>query len=403
MHYNLLNYGNDFGDCNSNNNNVNTKNEHLKKIVNYVKPDIFTVNELSDNTIYHQLILNNVLNIEGETKYKKAVSFNFANSNIVNMLYYNSEKLVLHHQDVVTARYRDIDVYTLYYKSGDLAETNDTLFLRCLVAHLKAGNSSSDAADRATMVSNAISYLRLGNDDENLLFIGDLNLYSSNEQAYINLTYSYEGKQYFFDPINREGNWNNNSNFKDVHTQSTHAGNTDCFSSGGLDDRFDFIMTSSAILDGSYGIQILPESYKALGNDAQHYNNNINDAPTNTSAPSEIIDALFGMSDHLPVLAKLRVEASLGLDDNENAIGSIIFPNPNNGNFSFEILPKKYLHLRIKIIDVLGRIRYIQDLGSTQKKIAGQINLEYFSNGIYFFVVEDQKGNQKTKKFVLKK
>jgi hypothetical protein len=162
-------------------------------------------------------------------------------------------------------------------------------------------------------------------------------------------------------------------------------------------------MTSSAILDGSYGIQILPESYKALGNDAQHYNNNINDAPTNTSAPSEIIDALFGMSDHLPVLAKLRVEASLGLDDNENAIGSIIFPNPNNGNFSFEILPKKYLHLRIKIIDVLGRIRYIQDLGSTQKKIAGQINLEYFSNGIYFFVVEDQKGNQKTKKFVLKK
>jgi hypothetical protein len=42
MQYNLLNYGNYFGDCTTNTNNVNTKNGHLRTIINHVKPDVFT-------------------------------------------------------------------------------------------------------------------------------------------------------------------------------------------------------------------------------------------------------------------------------------------------------------------------------------------------------------------------
>ena len=93
MQYNLLNYGNYTSYCPSSSNNVNTKNVHLKTIINYVKPDIFTVNELSNNTSYHQMILDQVLNSDGETKYRKAVSFNSAESYLVNMLYYNNRKL----------------------------------------------------------------------------------------------------------------------------------------------------------------------------------------------------------------------------------------------------------------------------------------------------------------------
>jgi len=188
MHYNLLNYGNYWGDCTSSTNNVNTKNTHLKKIIQYVQPDIFTVNEISENTSYHQMILDQVLNVNGETKYRKAVSFNFADSYIVNQLYYNSEKLALYEQDVVIASFRDIDVYKLYYKAADLAQTNDTVFLICFVAHLKAGKDTYDQNARAGMVANAMSYIRNHGLSDNLLFMGDLNLYRSSEQAYINLT-----------------------------------------------------------------------------------------------------------------------------------------------------------------------------------------------------------------------
>lgn len=92
MQYNLLNYGNFYSDCTTSTNSVSTKNIHLKTITKYVKPDILTVNEISDDVNYHQLILDNVLNTDGVNYYRKAVSFNYAQSDIVNMLYYNSKK-----------------------------------------------------------------------------------------------------------------------------------------------------------------------------------------------------------------------------------------------------------------------------------------------------------------------
>jgi endonuclease/exonuclease/phosphatase family metal-dependent hydrolase len=403
MQYNLLNYGNYFGDCTTSSNNVNSKNAHLRNIIDYVKPDIFTVNELSDDISYHQMILNQVLNIDGENKYRKAVSFNYADSYIVNMLYYNSEKLALYKQDVVLASYRDIDAYTLYYKAADLAQTRDTIFLTCFVAHLKAGNSESDATSRAGMVANVISYIRTHDLSENLLFMGDFNLYTSSEQAYINMTYTYNGIRYFYDPLNREGNWNNNSSFSDVHTQSTHGNNVDCFSSGGLDDRFDFIMATEAVLEGSHGIKMVPGSYQALGNDNQHFNKSITDDPLNTSAPSDIIEALYGMSDHLPVLTKLEFDAALGLDDQNSNITAIRFANPNSGHFSFEIALEKPDQITIEIFDLFGRPHFYRSYPKKQIFISDQLNIDYLASGTYLLVVSDEEGNRNTKKFFIKK
>ncbi len=402
MQYNLLNYGNYFGDCTTSSNNVNTKNVHLRTIIDYVKPDIFAVNELSDDISYHQMILNQVLNIDGENKYRKGVSFNYADSYIVNMLYFNSEKLALYQQDVVLASYRDIDVYTLYYKAADLAQTKDTIFLTCFVAHLKAGNSDSDATSRAGMVANVISYIRTHDLSENLLFMGDFNIYTSSEQAYINMTYTYNGVRYFYDPLNREGDWNNNSSFSDVHTQSTHGNNVDCFSSGGLDDRFDFIMATEAVLEGSNGVKMIPGSYQVLGNDNQHFNKSITDDPVNTSAPSDIIESLYGMSDHLPVLTKLEFDATLGTNEQNSNIAAIRFANPNSGNFSFEIALEKPENIKIEIYDLLGGLQMNQSYNKSQIYISDHINIQYLASGTYLFVVYDEKGNRSTKKFFLK-
>lgn len=403
MQYNLLQYGNYFGDCTTSSNNVNTKNIHLRTLTKYVQPDIFTVNELSENTSYHQMILDQVLNIDGENKYRKAVSFNFADSYLVNMLYYNSQKLALYSQDVVHSAVRDIDVYTLYYKAWDLAQTHDTAFVTCFVAHLKAGNSDYDANSRAGMVATAMTYIRTHNLPGNLLFMGDFNIYTSAEQAYINLTYTYNGMRYFYDPINREGDWNNNSSFKDVHTQSTHGHQTDCFSSGGMDDRFDWIMASESLLNGTEDVLLMVDSYEALGNDGQHFNKSINDEPENTSAPEEVIDALYEMSDHLPVLVKLKIDASLGMEEVAGNISSIRFANPSRGKLNYRMQLEEPQNTRLEIFDVFGRSNYVENIIYQSKSMSGQINMMQLVDGFYLLIATDESGKSISRKFLLKK
>ena len=401
MQYNLLNYGNYWNDCTTNTNNVNDKNVYLKTIINYVDPDIFTVNELSENTSYHHMILNQVLNTNGVSKYRKALSFNYADSYLVNMLYYNSEKLTLYSQNVVHSIVRDIDIYTLYYNSGDLAQTQDTIFLSCFVAHLKAGTGSTNEDKRASMVSSAMSYIRTHDLPENMLFMGDFNVYDDDEQAYKNLIYSYNGIQYFFDPIEREGHWNNNSSFKDVHTQSTHSINTACFSHGGMDDRFDFIMASSSLLQSSNNLHLLINTYKALGNDGQHFNKSINDSPNNSSAPSQIIDALFSMSDHLPILTQLRVDASLGIHEDLSIISAIHFPNPCSEVMQLQLQLKKAQTLEISIFNLYGKQVYNAIEKANTLVFEKSILLEHLPNGLYVIRFTDEQALSRSKKFIL--
>ncbi len=402
MQYNLMHYGNFFGDCTSSTNNVNTKNGHLSTIIDYVKPDIFTVNELSENTSYHQMILDQALNVDGVTHYRKAVSFNAADSYIVNMLYFNKNKLALYSQDVVYSAIRDIDVYTLYYKAADLSVNHDTAFITCFVAHLKAGNSNSDATKRAGMVATAMTYIRTHDLPGNMLFMGDLNLYTSSEQAYTNLTYTYSGIRYFYDPIDREGDWNNNYSFKDIHTQSTHANNTACFSYGGMDDRFDIIMSTEALLNGTEKMKLLVDSYDALGNDGEHFNKSINDSPTNTSAPSNVINALYGMSDHLPVLVKIEVDATVGLSEQSSTVNSIKLYHSNNQDLQYTIGLERAQKLNIHIYDIFGRLKMTTTNSSQESLLSGTIDIGALSQGFYLFVVIDDNGRKTTTKFLKK-
>ena len=80
---------------------------------------------------------------------------------------------------------------------------------------------------------------------------------------------------------------------------------------GGLDDRFDFILASDAVMAGRYGAQILPETYVAVGNDGEHFNRSIISSPTNTSVPDSVLQALHDFSDHLPVFCKMTLNPEL--------------------------------------------------------------------------------------------
>lgn len=313
MHYNLLAYGNFTSYCTSTNNNPNQKDGYIKTIVQYVKPDIFTVNEMSSSTTYQTRLINNALNVDGITKYKRSSASNVAGSDIVNLIYYNSEKLTLRQTYVAQSNLRDIDIYKLYYNKSHFT-TEDTIYIYCMVAHLKAGNTQQDETQRGQMAQGAMAYYKKYFEPRNFMLMGDFNVYTYLEPAYQSFTNFVYPEYSFNDPLQREGKWNNNGSYKDVHTQSTHT-NGDCFSSGGMDDRFDFILASDAIIKGQQAVKYIPGSYWALGQDGQHYNKALLDQPQNSSVPTDVLSALYNNSDHLPIILKLLVDKSLPLVD----------------------------------------------------------------------------------------
>lgn len=311
MHYNLLNYRNSTAQCDGNNNDAIRKDAWLKSLVQHVKPHILTCNEIGANLVNAGRILDNALNTDGVTYFDQAQFTNNGFSSITNMLFYDTRRLGLKGQ--VTLKkdrnqadlLRVIDIYTLYDKAS-AGNSPDTLQLKVIVAHLKAGNTSDDKLERAKMTEALMDYIASQTRRFNYILCGDLNVQSAQETAFQNLISHPTEALRFFDPADAIGTWNENGNFANLHTQSTRsvAGNT-CFSGGGMDDRFDFILMSEEVKDHKLKLEYLEQSYRALGNDGKRFNGDINGS-TNKSLPQNLLDALYGLSDHVPVVAEFK-------------------------------------------------------------------------------------------------
>ncbi|MFO7843493.1 MAG: T9SS type A sorting domain-containing protein [Bacteroidales bacterium] len=312
MHYNLLYYGKNIYECDNYTNSIDKKNESLKTIIQHVNPDIFSVNELDGEGVYPidddaTYLLESALNVDGVSKYRRT---EFPPIFLANTIFYNYEKLTLKRHYPLnfyySGTYKVFNIYEFYFNAEDLAQTNDTTFVTCIVAHLKAGSYNENVEQRGFETRIIMNYLKNFEEPGNILLLGDLNLYSYTEEAFINLTNPSYPQYAFYDPADQIGAWHNNYEYRYYHTQSTHTGG-DCFSGGGMDDRFDFILTSGDILAGSKNLQYIDNSYTTIGQDGSFFNGAMNIA-TNTSVPTEVARALYDMSDHLPVYLELEVD-----------------------------------------------------------------------------------------------
>ncbi len=81
-----------------------------------------------------------------------------------------------------------------------------------------------------------------------IIFGGDFNMSSSNEAAFQTLVASGPGQA--FDPIGVSGTWGNNPSVARWHTQSPSDGSTPGHVTGGIDDRYDFLLTTGELRDG---------------------------------------------------------------------------------------------------------------------------------------------------------
>lgn len=338
--------------CNTSGNYLNDKDIHLKTIINYTLPDVFCVNEIGSQSTYVTRILTNVLNTNGRNYYANCPLTNFSGGSIANMLYYDTRKLEYHSSFYVTTSVRDINGYKMYYKSSSLA-LGDTAFITFCVAHLKAGSYESDIALRKTQVERLTTKLaQLGID--NYIFCGDFNLYGASEPAYQHLLFNNNTAFRFYDPIDKYGNWNNNSQFANIHTQSTHTTSENgCFSTGGMDDRFDFILVSPTLFFGTQKVKVLPATYKALGQDGNRFNGTI--LNNNTAVPSEVANALYWSSDHLPVMCDFEISRTNTIIENQTSF-NISVQNPIVNELNIKLFSCKADKLLFEIYSIDGKI-----------------------------------------------
>ena len=397
LHYNLLYYGVVTDFCTSSNNDVVEKTEYLKTIINYIEPDIFSVNELSPSATYHNYIRDNVFVLNGYTNYEHG---EVKGDYITSQIFYNTTKLTLQSEDEIYAYPRDVHVYKFYYNSQELADL-DTAFFYCFVAHLKAGSDNDDEDDRASATSSVMNYVaNLGVG--NYLFIGDLNFYTNMEEGYLNLTDPSKTDIKFNDPVNAEGEWHDDVDYAQYHTQSTHYYGS-CAAGGGMDDRFDFILASNHIMTETNTVHYISDSYNTVGQDGLHFNSGI-DYGANNSVPDDVLDALANGSDHLPVSLKIEIEQTpIWVHEIQQNNISVKINNPVKDNLFIQIFTSnmnKSKTLNAQIYSSQGQLITSDNILINEDMVEYNISVSHLKEGLYFLKITDGNSLFYTTKFI---
>lgn len=325
MSYNVLNYGDGCQGSNA------TLSPHLQKIITYTQPDILGLVKVASikssiNDAYGiapvgfaDSICTQILNpANPAASYNVCPYTNTAYADNISLLFYNKQKLGFISQEVITSYITDFNLYKLYYKDPNLALTNDTTFLFVLLNHTKSGD---DATQRNTQINQQIAALKQRFSHlPNLIDMGDFNTRSSMEDGYNLIVNNTDTGFRFKDPpfgidstLSYPALWSGTTlTYSSYLTTSTRASTTipnSCGTGGGGKSWYDHIFLSPWISEGSNFIQYLPDSYKTIGNDGHRLGMSINDSSvyTNTTAPAEIIDALFQFSNKYPITLQLLI------------------------------------------------------------------------------------------------
>ena len=188
-------------------------------------------------------------------------------------------------------------------------------------SHHKAGTAELDPNNPIRRNIEAVA-TRANADalgpNRNIIYAGDFNVYTSAEAMFQTLTASGNGQA--IDPINQVGDWHGNPTFLRAFTQSPYSASTASAlgtgftigAGGGMDDRFDWQMITANLNDGE-GIAYIPNSYQAFGNNGTITMDRAINWPGNTAQPQNVLDAMAGVLDHVPVVADYQLPARLGV------------------------------------------------------------------------------------------
>ena len=367
MSYNLLNFPN------VDPNRIDT----LKGILQHILPDILMVCEITSSAGADDILFN-ALNVGSTTSY--AMANYVAGPDTENMLFYNSDKLALKEQNEIVTALRDINEYVLYYKSNDIASTTDTTFFYVYVCHLKA--SSGFEAERNAECVEMKNYIATRPNRQNILIGGDFNFYGSDTEPAWSTMLAGSGVT-IVDPINSPGHWNSNASFVNIHSQSTRTVSFGGGSTGGMDDRFDFIFMSPDLTSFGNDAKYITGTYRSVGQDGLHYNTSLVATPWNMSEPASVIWNLYNMSDHLPIYMEIEVN-KISNSVPEILKGVTTFYNSETEKIQFQFLNPIQLQGKFLIFDLSGKLLKTFDHLDSENSL----NVSELDSGMYIMRIE---------------
>ena len=392
MMYNVLNY--------SDSEVSQNKTPFLSTILNEVNPDLLMVCEVVDEIGSNYLFENAIIPFNEDFEKAPFEENQSGSYSLQQMVYYNSNKLIFEESRVITADTRDINQYTFKINTEN-AEINP-IRMEVFVTHLKASTGSSNRQRRLNSIQSFVSYTNTIASDSYVLFAGDFNFYTSNEEGYQYLidnrnpiimidpinrpapTFPDDGVDYFnYDNYDSTYFWNNSS-FSDIHSQSTRTSNSglidDNGSTGGLDDRFDFIMMSENF-NTSSDLFYVNDSYQVVGNNGNCYNSQISNSNCSGTYSQTLRNALIEFSDHLPIVMEIETP--------ENTLSTYTL---SKINFISSNITQDYLKIfltdkldknTIKIYTINGQlIRIKTPINSSENSLT--IDVRHLSKGIYY-------------------
>jgi endonuclease/exonuclease/phosphatase family metal-dependent hydrolase len=388
-----MNYGmTDLSYCPSAINSIDDKNDYIRTIIGHTLPDIvgfvevFRNNTTSTNSATAYQLLG-ALNSDGRNYYK-FTEFNTPSS-LSGIVYYNKNKFVVSEEiNIEVSVLRNLRIYRLVDTVG---QKNITVSI--VLGHLDTGQDGDYG--RAQQIAALYDKIENYGNNDNYMIMGDLNVYSDDELMFNDILRHPNAELRFEDPIDEMGVWHDdNTQFKNYHTQSTSAYNNpsynDCFASGGLDDRFDMILVDDDIMSGEGNILYLEDSYKTLGQDGNHTNTYLTNGE-NTSAPENVIDALQKNSDHLPVYADFIFGEPAGIAFLTRNQLRITCQNPATSNLNLSIKSATPEKVEICIYNLLGTPLFKNEYFVNGKEELS-LPILAFAKGLYILTAKTQKG-----------
>lgn len=345
--------------------------DDFRTILSYINPDILVVQEMQSQSGV-ELFLDSVMS-HVHSSFTNAPFHDGPDTD--NTLFYRQDRIVFVGAQYLPTTNRDIAAYHVLIDSAQ-----SELFI--FSAHLKASQGAVNENIRlqeATTLRNHLNTFSTGTD---FIVAGDFNIYYSDEPAFGMMTDSLANNNgRLFDPLAVTGNWHENGNYADVHTQSTRVEQLpDGGASGGLDDRFDMILCSQSLLD-SAGMMLLLETHTICGNDGAHFNLSVNYG-SNNAVPAYVADALYLASDHLPLFVDISVDTVAQID--EPVIK--VYPNPMR-SWAQVVFPQydDFVSARLTITNILGQRVYDEE---TTDPLGHRIERGDLPLGVYFLRVQ---------------
>ena len=324
MAYNVLYYG---SNCQG---PAGSYHAYLSTIVKYTNPDILSLEKMAAIPTgpgdkygvappgFADSVVRYALDAAFAGRYAHTPFSNKARTNNMSVVFYDQHKLGFLSVVSTYVNVTDFNTFKFYYKDPSLERTHDTTFLYVLPNHDLSGDENE--AVRGVQLAGVLSnlkqhFVRL----PNVIELGDFNVRGSREPFYQQFVSPADSGFRFFDPpffpdrkLTYPATWDHDAAYAEYFTTSTRESANvpnSCGTGGGGKNWYDHIFLSSWIVNNTSHIRYIPGSYRTIGNDGQRFKVSINNANghVNTSAPAEVIEALYQMSNKYPVMVTLEV------------------------------------------------------------------------------------------------